>query len=324
MVVGVVVVVLALVVGAVVVRNLRNDAAQAACAKSAQVVVAVPNELVPLTSRAVRTMGTPAGVSDRGCLTLDVLGLDASSAVAQMAGQAAGGSTVWILQSREQLPAGSSTVRVLGSAASTPVVVVRSHRSARGRPSTWTKAMSSAGFVLPDPVQDPASWMTIGALADEHGSPTSRRRLVDRVIAAQIARFRFVPDAVELLGRAVVYSRNALVIPIPEQQYIAVSTRHASWQLDVTVPADGTVFLDYPVVVRTDTGPTAAAVAQQLVRYFASSNGQTALGAAGFRNAAGDVLNARSLTGTLRRLRMPPATAEISTWRKAQTAASSS
>ena len=146
----------------------------------------------------------------------------------------------------------------------------------------------------------------VGALTEVNGGALTEDELTSAmtVLAVQQNNARLENDS----DGARLNLANATGVPVvtTEQQYLLYMRTHSDAGLTASVPADGTVMLDYPMVNTASTSrqDTAAEAGQALMDRLASDDGLAALNESGYRNPDGDPLPDNAGVGQVQRLQL--------------------
>src|SRR5262245_47211779 len=304
--------------------RLTADGGSDDCGGADEVAVAVPVELTPPITATVRSMQESG--SDL-CAEVDVSTIYPDSSLTQISSNSNRTPTVWVLDSSARLAELSSDVRqdvkVVGKAATTPIILVASQQISRSIPRSWRDAFASSHFYMRPPSNSsPEALFALAALTAENPDTDFTATLTD-----VIRRVNAVDDGPLSYRRLIWESQRefgpARLFPVTEQTYVRVSNHHANWQLIPLVPETGTAVLDYPVVVRGEADEAAVDVAQQLTDFVATPIGNSAIANAGFRGPNGRIINVTSIAKPFKVL---PTTAGLeqlmAAWNEAQADAS--
>lgn len=192
-----------------------------------------------------------------------------------------------------------------GSLASSPVVVVTGDGS---RPVSWTTVLGGDAYLTGDPLTSTASAVPLyGSIAEgASGGRPPRAVAASWVEPAQgLAGRRDIPDDAARLRRAVERSGSTVV---SEQRLLAVSPTGVT----ASVPRDGTLWLDYPLVVTARPGSRHAAydAARWLRARARGVAWRHALARAGFRAPDRTPLPGRGVGRVRRTLHVTPSVVE--------------
>lgn len=189
-----------------------------------------------------------------------------------------------------------------GSVASSPVVLV-ARKDEAPQPETWIEALKIADIQLGNPLDSGiAAGPIMAALAEGQSDP----------VAAGTVRTAMVPLAQEesertegaAVGEDLLrgIADNGGVAVATEQQTIAYSAVDPESGLTATVPATGTVLMNFPLVVTSpapDRHYTATSVARAVSSLLSSDASGDVFAKYGFRDSAGDPLTDGSGVGTV-------------------------
>jgi len=268
------------------------------CAGTVRVTVA-PELADPVST----LLADPVPVGEQECVDVDVAGEQPLQTVASLSAVTADrlpqlwvpDSSVWLARAA-QAPV---TLEPLASVASSPVVVATSRSAVEelgwaASPPTWGQAMTSGRSVaVPDIASSPEGLAALAAVrASLGGGEDAENAVVQTVLAAARGEVPSVDAAVEQASGG---AADAALVPLSEQEVFAANRGQDSPALVAVYPADGSPFLDYPLVRVAGDAEGAPpqewvdAVAERLTSDAASA----AVRRAGFRTAA----DARLATG---------------------------
>lgn len=296
-----------------------SDASE--CDDEQQVSIAVPIDLTPSIRAAVEAMSRSD--SSDACIDLSVNTVYPDSSMSQINGNANTTPTVWILDSKARMallePKARNQVRVMGSAATTPILLGASRNASHTPPPSWSAAFEHEDFVLPEPARHSAGAFALAALsADNDGADIAP--VLEEVAARQADAEDPVPHTKVLVRESHREFGPVRWFPVTEQEWVTFRMRRVNWDLTAFLPKSGTTVLNYPVVTRTDS-EVATQAAEQLLEFLGSSAGSAHLGDRGFRAANGELLNAASLDEKFEVLPAPSNLDELLTaWGDAQAA----
>lgn len=241
----------------------------------------------PAMADTVRTVASTA--SENSCYdytVTEVAGADVPGLLTK--GDAS--PALWVADSQVQARRVTSQVRrnpdfVSESIATSPTVVVGKEVGTLG---SWVDVMKLSDLRMGSPIDTSTGDAPIvGALAEVESGKLTQKELTDAmtILAVQQNNARLANDS----EGARLNLANTSEVPVPvvttEQQFELFQRTHQGSQLASSVPADGTVMLDYPMV--NTAGPaahdTAADAGTVLADAAASEAGRAALNEAGFR-----------------------------------------
>ncbi|MGZ8178955.1 substrate-binding and VWA domain-containing protein [Williamsia sp. SKLECPSW1] len=252
----------------------------------------------PITVAAEPAM-TPAlkavapGVSADSCVDYTVEAVSGAGIAGELS-QASTAPDLWVADSSRRAADVVGQVRIpvdsVGSVASSPAVVVGTRLPTL---ENWVDVMTLPGLRIGSPITTSTGNAPIaGAVAAvEKGSLTSKQ-LTDAmtVLAIQQGNIRADDDSDE--SRLALADGSGSPTVTSEQQFVDYKREHPTSALAATVPADGTTFLDYPMLVTA--GASKRDVAREAGRRFlaamATGDGATALRDAGYRPASREPL----------------------------------
>ncbi|MFW0795771.1 substrate-binding domain-containing protein [Gordonia sp. CPCC 205515] len=295
---GALIVVVALVTGVV----LWRTGAVGGCGDRTSVAIASD----PAMTGALRTVAQQASADT--CYDFTVTGV----AGAQVPGELTRGDQapdLWVADSQIQARRVTTQVRrelslVSPSIATSPTVIVGESVPAT---ETWVDVMKLTDLRTGSPIDTSTGDAPIvGALAEVNDGNLTQKELTAAmtVLAVQQNNARLVNDNE---GTRLNFANTAGVPVITtEQQYLLFTRTHPGSRLEATVPAGGTVQLDYPMVNTAGAArrDIAAAAGQVLVDQLSSPAGQQALTEAGYRTPDGAPLPAGAGVGKVRVLQL--------------------
>ena len=322
---AIVAVAMLIALGFYLVPRLTADDGDGDCNAAKRIAIAAPADLSRAIDATVRSMFADSG-SDP-CVSVDVSAVDPDRSLRQIASDANSTPTVWILDSSARLADVEASVRkqvkVVGKAAETPIILVASRTASRSPPGSWRAAFASKDFYLHTPSNaKPESLFAIAALAAEDPDADLTGILTD-VVERIDALGKELPRNSRLIRQSQREDGPDRLFPVTEQNYARASNNHSDWRLNPVLPKTGTVILDYPIVVRSDTDRAAVDTAEQLTEFVASPGGGSALATAGFRSPNGRILNPAAYREPYEVLPTPAGLSDLlATWNEAAAAAS--
>jgi von Willebrand factor type A domain len=257
-----------------------------------------------------------AAVSD-DCLTIEVEPREGAKVAADVSD---GGDLpeLWITDAPWALAglgdAGVESDEVSTAVASTPVVLV-------GGPATeaapsWGDALASGAVALPDPATDPVGTLALAAPRAEEkqvGRSEAETKQMLVPVAQGYAALR-ADDATADVSLDTLTAGTTRVVAASEQTYLAA--RGGNDLIRTVTPDTGAPLLELPLVTSAQASPVVVAAADDLAAWFASGDGEAALGDAGLRRGDGSVIKRRG-AAKVELLPNPPAEevlAELRTW----------
>jgi von Willebrand factor type A domain len=194
-------------------------------------------------------------------------------------------SSLWPLRAAE------TPLETAGSVASSPVVLATSADAVDAlgwgdTPPGWGEALAGPQpLAVPDLATSAEGLAALGAVrAALGGGEDADNAVVQAVLAANRGPRLTATDG---LDQAVEGGADAPIVPVSEQEVYALNEEAEGSALVAVYPAEGSPWLDYPVVeVGTASGADAASV-NAVVRGLTTEEARTAAGRAGFRTAEG-------------------------------------
>jgi hypothetical protein len=202
--------------------------------------------------------------------------------------------------------AGETPVKVVGSVASSPLVLGTSRQAVEelgwvAQPPTWGDALTSGrDLAVPDLDSSASGILSLAAVsASLGGGETGRNAVVQAALAAARGQ---VPTVSRALITAAEGGASAALVPMPEQQVLATNRARQESRLVAVYPAEGSPALDYPVLrVRGSADPDDAdpgdAAVQAVIDRLLSSEARQVARRAGFRDPAGSAPDGADASG---------------------------
>ncbi|TFV90442.1 substrate-binding domain-containing protein [Blastococcus sp. CT_GayMR16] len=187
--------------------------------------------------------------------------------------------------------AGEAPLEGAGSMGSSPVVLATSR--AVGDALGWTAQVPSWGQALatdrPLAVPDLASSAEgLSALAAVRSSLGGGEDADNAVVEAVLAAARATPiTPADALAAGAAGADDAPVVPVSEQEVFRINQGTENPSLIAVYPAEGSPFLDYPVLRVGERSGTERAAADAVVRTLTSDRALTLVQEAGFRGSDG-------------------------------------
>lgn len=216
---------------------------------------------------------------------------------------------LWVADSQIQARRVTTQVRrdlnlVSPSIASSPTVVVG---KAVPSLSGWVDVMKLPDLRTGSPIDTSTGDAPIvGALSEVDSGKLTGQQLTGAmtVLAIQQNNARLVNDSEGT--RLNLANTSQVPVVTTEQQYLLFTRTHPGSELKATVPADGTVALDYPLVNTAGTARSdvAAKAGKLLADRLASADGLKELNEAGYRAPGGAALPGGAGIGAVRSLEL--------------------
>jgi len=277
---GALVLVALLVAGVILWRTVGNGSAADCDSREAVAVIADPSmaaTIKPLASTA----------SGGSCYDFTVTAVSGANVAGQLTkGEAA--PDLWIADSTTRARTVTDQARVgndviAPSVAASPVVV-----AGKDVPplQNWVEVMKLPGLRLGNPIDSSTGDAPIiGALAAEQSGAIDRKAFTDAMtlLALQQGNARVGGDADG--DRLALAGVGDFPTVVSEQHFIEYQVADPTSALSASVPADGTVVLDFPMLNTASAArkDMAAKAGQELLEAITSDNGAKTLTAAGFR-----------------------------------------
>ena len=194
-------------------------------------------------------------------------------------------SSLWVAR------AGEAPLEPAGSLATSPVVLATSRNAVEAlgwsdEPPGWGEALTGGQpLAVPDLATSAEALAALSAVRTAlGGGPAADNGVVQAVLAAQRSSG---PSVAEGLTAGQDGDTDAPLVPVSEQEIIAINSGATDSDLVAVYPREGSPVLDYPVVrLGSPDGDQATAVSA-VVRLLTSETGRDAAVAAGFRDGAG-------------------------------------
>lgn len=252
--------------------------------------VAVPVSVAP-GLKAVVTAAADRAVRGGACATYAVTAQTAAETLAAMASGSIPAtwvpeSSTWVDDLKQAMP--TTPVSVGASVATTPLVLAMPPAVAAKASAApaWTDLMGGqVPLRISDPTKNASSRLALTtALSALGGTPQAMTTLGGTVIA--LSKTATATEA-ELFTKAAAPGA-AEVFPTTEAAVAAYNAAHASSPLVAAIPVGGTGMLDHPFVTMTGAPDPVAAATTALLTQLTSTEGKSALRAAGYRSSATD------------------------------------
>ncbi len=250
------------------------------CVSTADMTVAVEPNLAPVVDKLL----AKTSASDLNCTDVTV---EAVPSAAGLAAISAGKATaLWIPDSSQWLyRLGKATAQspdvVSESIATTPVVAI----GVQGDPpsaGTWLDVLRTKGLGLGDPLTSTVSAAPIiGSLAVAQTENSDAKVVTAAMVPIAQAQLSADPETDQGKRIEKVMAEGGIAV-VTEQAVESQSTGAVS----STVPKDGAVFLDFPMVVTEPSSgdhPAARKLGEDLAKILSSVEAQAAMSVAGFR-----------------------------------------
>lgn len=259
------------------------------CTPAGKVTVAADPSIEPVLDRLVRD----ADPQDLECADVNVTAVDPAQQLAAM-GSGKAPPAIWIPDSTMWLvrlgqATGLPVDVVAESTATTPTVVVGQEGSLP-EVGSWLDVLKLDNLGLGDPLSSAVSSAPIVASLAENTAQQQDPKVVAAAMVP-LAQAQLSTAPVTNQGERIDHVRSNGGVAIVTEQ--AVASRHALG-VTATVPANGSVFLNFPVAATEPTSgdhDRARTVAKAISRLLGSADGQRALSSAGFRSPAGAELS---------------------------------
>lgn len=285
------------------------------CDDPTQIRLSTTPEVQPLLESAAKSLAAKKDDST-SCLQFTISAAPSAKVAKDVAGSTDNRPDLWVPDSSlwvAQADDGQKvpTIAVPSIATSPLVLVGRSDNFADT--SSWLGVFSRAEPALLDPLsQSPGALALLAVQAERQKTSAT-----DNQVAAVV-----VPTAQKLGSMAKPYTDvnglfsragqagSGLVVPASEQSFVKYQNEHPDSELKAIVPRTGTLLLDYPVVVTSQTNDEVYSDAgKALAAELISNAAGAARDDAGFRDPLTSELGGGRGVGTITRLTAPSAVA---------------
>jgi Mg-chelatase subunit ChlD len=272
-----------------------TDPAAASCTERPTVTVAVTPALAEVV-RAAADRAREAG----SCAAVEVQAVSPVAVVGQItSGQApdawVADSSLWIAEvsTAQTVPTVSETAprewTRSTSIATSPVVIAipPARADQKAVASSWrTLLAGSVPLRMPDPNQDAVGRVALFAARAGLGDAETARKVAGPALIS-LSRTT-TANADQLLQAYLDDPTSAPMFPVTEQTLTTFNRMHGDARLAATIPAEGTVLLDYPWVDSPSGSGTVTAALTAVRQQLTSVAGVQDIAAAGFRSADGE------------------------------------
>lgn len=275
--------------GFVVVGNAARQPGPAGCEGSLSARVAAAPDIAPALGEAARDLEDDGAAVDGVCIDFEVEPV-VPEQVAEVIGSEPEDSpdlwapdlSVWL--TRVEL-AGADLSRVSDSMASSPVVVVGPDADP---PDSWQEVgMSTVAYL--DPLTSSASTVALLSAFGEMAVTGASETEMGAMMVPLAQRYGAQPDKPETPEDVARAAAKGTYGVLTEQQLVRIQRSGAATDLVATVPASGTMLLDFPLAA-VSADPAVEDADRQLAAYLSGSSGAEILAANGFRPANGEPL----------------------------------
>jgi Ca-activated chloride channel family protein len=242
---------------------------------------------------AERVLADPIPLPGSACAIATVTAQEPLQTVGDLGALDAGAlPAVWVPDSSLWTTrAGEAPLEADGSMGSSPVVLATSRAVAdtlgwSALPPSWAQALTTGRpLAVPDLA---ASAEGLSALGAVHSSLGGGAEADNAVVAAVLAAARTAAIAPsDALAAGAAGSDDAPIVPVSEQEVFRADSDTEKPSLIAVYPAEGTPFLDYPVLRVGRPSGAARTATDAVVRALTSSRAQGVMGKAGFRRPDG-------------------------------------
>ncbi|HET6987021.1 MAG TPA: substrate-binding domain-containing protein [Kribbella sp.] len=284
------------------------------CDDPAQIQLSTTPEMQSSLETAAKSLSSKGGKDGTPCLQFTI----SAAPSAKVAQDVASGndsrpdlwvpdSSLWVAQADD----GESVPTVaVPSIATSPLVLV-GRNSNFADTSSWLRSLADpAQPGLLDPLNTSPGALTLLAVQSERQKTSASDNQVNQVVVPLAQRLGSMAkpftDVNALFGRAA-QDGSKVVVPASEQSFVKYQEAHPDAQLKAVVPATGTLYLDYPIVVtaKSDTEQASTAANALAGEMLSDAYGQ-ARDDAGFRDGQMSPLSGGRGVGDASQLTKPP------------------
>lgn len=277
--------------GFVLVGNADDEpgGSAAACEDTLAVRVAAAPEMAPALGEAARNLEDDGAAVDGICLDYEIEPTSPELVAEVLTSEPENSPDLWapdlsVWLTRAEL-AGAELTRVADTMASSPVVVVGETGTS---PSSWQEVgMESVAYL--DPLTSSASTVALLSAFGEMAVTGASETEMGAMMVPLAQRYGAQPDKPETVEDVARAAAQGTFGVMTEQQLVTLQTNGVGSNLEATVPASGTMLLDYPLAALS-ADPAVEDAARQLATYMAGAEGAEIVAANGFRNANGKPL----------------------------------
>lgn len=267
------------------------------CSTTDEYTLAVAPALAPAVAEALAR-------ADTGCAAFEITAEEPGE-VASRLGTGAGAPDLWIPEggwwARRAQDDAAGSVRTLSFPVATSPLVLAGAPDAVPVAPNWRSALAVSGLNLGNPLRTGTAAAAIRAALAETADDTVAVGTVRSVLAV-LAQREGARKTESPTGHAALDATVGDGVSVTTEQQVQSYRRTEERDLDVWIPANGTVMVDYPVVVTApdpDRNARAARTGASLADALNSGDARAILAREGFRDGGGHALpDARGL-GTI-------------------------
>jgi Ca-activated chloride channel family protein len=271
----------------------RDDDAAAdgtACSDRQTVRVTVAPEVGPLVQQL---LADPQSLGDGACAVAAVTAEEPLQTLANLGALDAGAlPEVWVPDSSLWAArAGGTELDPSGSLATSPRGLAPTRAAAdelgwTATPPTWGQALTTGrALAVPDLAASAEGLSVLAAVRQSLGGDANADNAVVQAVLA--AARGGVPSPADALKAGTEGGADAPLVPVSEQEVLAVNTEAGTESLVAIYPSDGSPSLDYPVLRVTATDDDDRVAVDAVVRALTATTAGTQARAAGFRDQTG-------------------------------------
>jgi len=284
------------------------------CEDPTQIQVATTPEMQPSLETAAKSLAAKGGKDGTPCLQFTIT----AAPSAQVARDVAHGSdnrpdlwvpdsSLWVAQADDGQTVPTIAVE---SIATSPIVLV-GRRTNFADTSSWLRVLGNTGTepALLDPLNTSPGALALLAIQLERQKTSASDSQVAALVVplAQHLGSMAKPftDVNALFGRAA-QADSTVVVPASEQSFVKYQDEHPEAELKAIMPATGTLYLDYPIVVTAKSdADQASSAAQALAGELLGDASAQARDEAGFRDTTLSQLSGGRGVGDVTQLGKP-------------------
>jgi hypothetical protein len=283
------------------------------CDDPAQIQLTTTPEMQSSLEAAAKSLSSKGGKDGTPCLQFTITAAPSSKVAQDVASGADSRPDLWVPDSSlwvAQADDGDSVPTIaVPSIATSPLVLV-GRNSNFADTSSWLRSLGQVKApALLDPLSTSPGALALLAIQSERQKTSASDSAVSQLIVplAQSLGSMAKPytDVNVVFGRAA-QADSQTVVPASEQSFVQYQEQHPEAQLKAIVPATGTLFLDYPIVVtaKSETEQATSAANALAGEMLSDAFGQ-ARDDAGFRDSSQSPLTGGRGVGDVSQLAKP-------------------
>ncbi|MEV8373230.1 VWA domain-containing protein [Kribbella sp. NPDC056861] len=283
------------------------------CENPTQVRLTTSPDVQPLLESAAKSLAAKKD-ENTACLKFNISSAPSAKVARDIANSTEGRPDLWVPDSSlwvSQADDGQKVPTIAVPSIATSPLVLAGMSANFSDTSSWLGVFSKAQPALLDPLSQSPGALALLALQAERQATSASERDVGNVIVPTAQRLGSMAkpytDVNGLLSRAG-QAGSKIVVPVSEQSFVKYQDEHPDSELKAVVPKTGTLLLDYPVVVTSQTNDeTYADAGKALAAELISRDAGTARDDAAFRDPLVSELSGGRGNGTIVRLPAPSA-----------------